>query len=154
PGTPASSTLDPANETDLYRFDAAAGDRVFFDTQARSGAGNARWRLLDPFGNTFFEAAFNSPSSDVGPVTLGTAGTYTLLIEGRVFDSGTGSYTFRVAPVIDAPPVALNAAAPTVVITLQPASDLGASNTDHITADDTPTFDVTVNQAGTVGVDF
>src|SRR5262249_51626187 len=49
PGTPLSGTLDPANETDLYRFQAAAGDRVFFDTQARSGAGSARWRLLDPF---------------------------------------------------------------------------------------------------------
>src|SRR5678816_2738980 len=36
-----------------------------------------------------------------GPFTLGTAGTYTLLIEGRFFDSGTGSYTFNVQPVSD-----------------------------------------------------
>src|SRR5262249_59848073 len=31
PGTPVNGTLDPAAETDLYRFTAAAGDRFFFD---------------------------------------------------------------------------------------------------------------------------
>ena len=30
--------LTPASETDLYRFTAAAGDRFFFDMQARIGA--------------------------------------------------------------------------------------------------------------------
>src|SRR5262249_16333239 len=47
PGTPVSGTLSPANETDLYRFTAAAGDRFFFDVQARSGATGATWRLID-----------------------------------------------------------------------------------------------------------
>src|SRR5262249_56366487 len=38
PGTPVSSDLSPANETDLYRFAANAGDRFFFATQARTRA--------------------------------------------------------------------------------------------------------------------
>ena len=102
PGTPVVGTLTPVSETDQYRFEAAAGDRVFFDVQARSGAGSARWRLLDPFSNGVFEGAFNSASSsDQGPLTLARAGTYTLLVEGRVFDTGTGSYTFNVQPVSD-----------------------------------------------------
>ena len=33
PGTPVSGTLSPANETDLYRFTAAAGDRFSFDVR-------------------------------------------------------------------------------------------------------------------------
>src|SRR5262249_1995922 len=43
PGTPVSGSLDPANETDLYQFTAAAGDRFFFDLQARSNGGSSRW---------------------------------------------------------------------------------------------------------------
>ncbi len=38
PGTPQSGTLDPATETDLFQFTAAAGDQFFFDVQERSGA--------------------------------------------------------------------------------------------------------------------
>ena len=36
PGTPVSGNLNPANETDLYRFTALAGERFYFDTQAPS----------------------------------------------------------------------------------------------------------------------
>src|SRR5947207_8324215 len=37
PGTPVNGTLDPATETDLYRFTAAAGDQFFFDVQTGLG---------------------------------------------------------------------------------------------------------------------
>src|SRR5262249_41301320 len=80
PGTPVSGTLDPANETDLYRFSAAAGDRFFFDVPARSGAPNARWRLVNPAGSIIFDSSFNQ---DVDTLALAQAGTYTLLLEGR-----------------------------------------------------------------------
>src|SRR6185503_1702593 len=100
--TPVSDALSPGNETDAYRFTAAAGTRVFFDVQARSGAGSAQWAVYDPFGNTVFDRDFNSASSDVGPVTLGVAGTYTVLLEGSRFDAGgVGSYTFAVNSVSD-----------------------------------------------------
>jgi hypothetical protein len=153
-GTPVSGALTPASETDAYRFDAAAGDRVFLDVTARSGAPNARWRALDPFGNVMFERDFGGTGSDAGPFTLGAPGTYTVLVEGRVFEGGAGSYTLRVAPVVDAPPIPLNPPAPTVAIALQTGSDLGALATDRLTSDTTPTFDVTVNRPGTIGVDF
>src|SRR5204863_68405 len=43
PGTPVTGTLAPANETDLYRFTAPAGDRFYFDVLARSGTAGATW---------------------------------------------------------------------------------------------------------------
>jgi RHS repeat-associated protein len=99
PGTSVSGTLSPANETDLYRFDAMAGDSFYFDVQARTGASNASWRLIDPLGAEFFHTTFNNiTSSDVDTLTLGQTGTYTLMIEGNILDTGSGSYTFNVRP--------------------------------------------------------
>ena len=95
PGTPVSETLSPLYETDAYRFTAAAGDRFFFDVQDSTDMGNAAWRLLDPYGNELFNPYFN----DVDNVTLDAAGSYTLLIEGYPYDTGTGSYTFNVQPI-------------------------------------------------------
>src|SRR5439155_4256584 len=83
PGTAVSGTLSPANETDVYRFDAAAGDHFHFNMQARTGAGNPLWRLLDPLGAETFNTPFtNVTTSDVDTLTLGQTGTYTLLVEG------------------------------------------------------------------------
>ena len=72
-----SGSLNPANETEPYRFNALAGDRFYFDSQARSGAPNARWRLIDPFGsvvsftNPFGTLVSSSPlSSDIDTLTL------------------------------------------------------------------------------------
>src|SRR5439155_24253879 len=89
PGSAVVGDLAPANETDLYRFDSAAGQSVFFDVHARSGAPNARYRLIDPYGavlvtNVFDSSAGNRLSGrDVSPLALSTAGTYTLLLEGN-----------------------------------------------------------------------
>jgi RHS repeat-associated protein len=102
PGTPVSGTLDPATSTNLYRFDAQAGDQFFFDVQARTGASHATWRLVDPYSNVLFNSGF---ATDVNTLTLPAAGRYTLLIEGAVSDTGTGSYTFNVQPKGNIPPV-------------------------------------------------
>jgi hypothetical protein len=48
--TPANGSLELPNETDLYRFDATAGDSFFFDMAATHNAGNTLWRLITPFG--------------------------------------------------------------------------------------------------------
>ena len=40
-------------------------------------------------------------SSDAGRRTLPVAGTYTLLVEGSIGDTGTESYSFNVAPITD-----------------------------------------------------
>ena len=96
PGTPLSGSFDPANETDLYRFNASAGDRFYFDTLARTNAGNDRWRLVDPFGNVLFFAFFTG--ADVDVITVAQSGMYTLLLEGGNANSSIGSYTINVHP--------------------------------------------------------
>ena len=99
PGTPVSGALDPHNETDLYRFTAAAGDRFFFDTQARTGASFDTWRLVDPFGNILFNTGFGAAGTFVDTLTLAQPGSYTLLLEGRIVDTGVSTYTVNVQPV-------------------------------------------------------
>ncbi len=95
-GAAVSGTLNPANETEAYRFAANAGDRYFFDRTANSG-GDTYWRLLDPFGRTVWGPTY-MPNNDVDVTTLAFDGDYTLLIEGRYHVSGTASYTFNVQP--------------------------------------------------------
>ncbi|TAK52487.1 MAG: LEPR-XLL domain-containing protein, partial [Gammaproteobacteria bacterium] len=101
PGTPEFRTLTPANSTDLFRFDAEAGQRFFFDVTARVG-GDVYWRLLDPFGRVVFGPGnINNVWQDVDVTTLAMTGTYTLLVEGRRSNTGTVSYGFNVWPVSD-----------------------------------------------------
>ncbi|MFO1022809.1 MAG: Ig-like domain-containing protein [Planctomycetales bacterium] len=107
PGTPLTRTLTPENETDIYTFSATAGNRFNFDSQSVTGAPNAYWRLVDPFGNVV--PSTNVPLyNDFGPVTITYSGTYTLLVEGYVNEVGaSASYTFNVAPLSNVviPPV-------------------------------------------------
>ena len=84
PGTPVSATLNPGTATNLYKFDVSAGDRVYFDQQSLS-AGTVYSRLIDPFGHQVW---FNS-SGDVDTQELPFTGTYTLLVEGYIFNSST-----------------------------------------------------------------
>jgi len=102
PGTPVSATLAPGSETDVYRFNATAGDRYYFDSLSKSGSGSVYWRLLDPFGNVVFDASSFSSSSDQGPLTLSQSGAYTLLVEGWYTNTAASlSYSFNVQPVTD-----------------------------------------------------
>ncbi|MFA6444279.1 MAG: LEPR-XLL domain-containing protein, partial [Sterolibacterium sp.] len=98
PGTQVSGTLDPAKETDVYRFGATAGDRFYFDKQALAG-GDVYWRLYDPYGKSVFGPV--SMNSDIDVTTLAFDGSYTLLVEGRTNTSGTASYSFNVQKVTD-----------------------------------------------------
>jgi hypothetical protein len=104
-GTPTSvgGTLDPATSTAMYRFDAAAGDRFFFDYVSATQT-DARWRLLGPYGDVVFERQFNA---DQPEVTLALAGTYTVLVEGRVYNGGTNAFAFNVEYRGNTPPVPL-----------------------------------------------
>ena len=101
PGVPFSGTLNPANETDAYRFDVVGGEKLFFDVTANNNFASARWRLLDPYLNLVFERDFANTGSDVGPLTLTRPGTYTLLMEGRYFETNPSSYTVVMVPVSD-----------------------------------------------------
>jgi len=165
PGTPVSGAIDPMNETDLYRFAAAAGERFYFDVTARTGAGSTRWRLINPFGAVVFERAFSADlvNSDTGPLTLAAAGTYTLLIEPRASETSTGTYTFNVHPLPAVAPTALTIgdahfvnAGPDLVINegatvnLAPAAYTDAGTTILLTTARIDWGDGTPVQAGTV----
>ncbi len=97
PGTVISGQLTPANETDLYRFNATAGDQYYFDCQTLSNT--IYWRLLDSYGQVVFDISYMG--SDVGPITLAQTGIYTLLVEGYIGSTGTTNYSFNVQKVTD-----------------------------------------------------
>src|SRR5207245_7346557 len=81
--------LSPANETDLYSFTAAAGERFYFDfvSLSASTGSSATWRLLDPFGGTVFGPT--TLNADAGLLTLPFSGAYTLLVEGTIGAAST-----------------------------------------------------------------
>ena len=99
PGTPVTSVRDPANETLLYQFDAAAGDRFFFDLVAGTAIDDPFWKLVDPFGNLLFRREFRfTDFADVDVLTLAQPGTYTLLVEGGITDTAANTSTINVQP--------------------------------------------------------
>jgi hypothetical protein len=108
PGTPINGTLIGGISTDLYRFTAAAGQSYYFASQVTSGngGGSDRLRLVDPYGNLLFPS-FQNPTTDAGRITLNNPGTYTLLVEGFIQNSGDLSYTINVPLVVDPAPQSL-----------------------------------------------
>src|SRR5262249_22017933 len=90
--------LSPANETDLYSFNAQAGDRFYFDFLSVTAGSTATWRLLDPFGNTVFGPTALT-NGDVGLTTLPLTGSYTLLVEGKIDAASIASHSFNAQPV-------------------------------------------------------
>src|SRR5258706_15525208 len=54
----SSGPLNPGTKPAALKLNTPAGQKVFFDVQERSGADNARWRLIDPAGNFVFNNAF------------------------------------------------------------------------------------------------
>ncbi|NNU43751.1 LamG domain-containing protein [Ramlibacter sp. B156] len=97
PGTPLSDTLAPGNSTRAYRFDAAAGDRVYFDAQQASN-GDSSWRLISPSGD---QRWITGLTSDVDVTTLDQAGTWTLIVEGRRYQAAsTNAFTVNVVPAV------------------------------------------------------
>ncbi|NNU43754.1 hypothetical protein [Ramlibacter montanisoli] len=98
PGTPLSDTLAPGNSTRAYRFDAAAGDRVYFDAQQASN-GDSSWRLISPSGD---QRWITGLTSDVDVTTLDQAGTWTLVVEGRRYQAAaTNAFRINAQPVAD-----------------------------------------------------
>jgi hypothetical protein len=89
--TPISGTLNPANETDAYRFTVPSGTRVFFNSINNSGMPNAYWRCVDSSGGLVFSQGIG----DIGPRVLTAGGTYILTIDGYHSESTLGNYTFN-----------------------------------------------------------
>ena len=98
PGTVVTNTLSPANKSDFYQFTASAGGLYYFHQIARVGLPNTWWRLIDPYGNQVFSQGFSDVGTAVAPLTLPATGNYTLLLEGYIGDTGSGSYSLTVTP--------------------------------------------------------
>src|SRR6266571_5408174 len=99
PGTVTDATLSPSRETDLYRFNAGAGDRFYFDAQRVTGGADIYWRLVNPYGKLVFDRT--SFANDVDILTLELTGAYVVLIEGRVGATDTTSYRFNAQRIAD-----------------------------------------------------
>ncbi|HEY7599118.1 MAG TPA: CARDB domain-containing protein, partial [Candidatus Limnocylindrales bacterium] len=98
PGTPVSGQLSPGAESDLYRFEVPeGGGRYYFDMLSVSN-GDSSWRLINPYGDQVFMQGLGS---DLDVTTLLTPGTYTLILEGRRYQSAPNNYQFNVQPVSD-----------------------------------------------------
>jgi hypothetical protein len=112
-GTQVSGQLAPGSETIAYRFDAEAGERFFFDSLTVDY--RTSWRLIDPFGRQVFS---KSLTEDADAVVLSETGTYTLLIEGRIYAPETRNFAFNVYANPQSAPIRLYA------IEVTPAPDL------------------------------
>ena len=116
---------------------------------------------------TFGDANEVEVTSQIGPISYEEAtGTATLLLDTPLTDEAyeltvSGSGTVRdvagnplnggsdeVAAFL------VDAEVPTVAVDLYELSDTGVSNADNVTSDPTPTFVITVNEPGTVAVDW
>lgn len=97
PGTVVASQLSPANETDVYRLSATAGERFYFDFKSLTGT-NVTWRLFEPSGRQ----AFGPDSISTEREYTATAdGSYALVIEGAIGNTGTASYSFNAQKIAD-----------------------------------------------------
>jgi hypothetical protein len=97
PGTAFSGELGPGNETELYRFDAVAGERFLFDIEIASDTNGSEYKLVDPFGQTVF---ISNRLNDEDGVNIPRDGTYTLLVEGGIGNAGPDSYTMNIVPIV------------------------------------------------------
>ena len=95
-GQQVTDQLDPANTANLYQFQGTTGENVFFDSHTLN-AQSTTWQVIGPDGTAVFGPSTFGQSS--GPDTLTETGTYTLLVEGNVNQTGVADYNFTVIPV-------------------------------------------------------
>ncbi|MEL7496446.1 MAG: putative Ig domain-containing protein [Planctomycetota bacterium] len=98
PGVSFDGELATPSETDMYRFDANAGDAFYFDVVTSSDDRNTQFKLIDPYGQVVF---ISSRLTDVSSTTLPSSGTYTLLVEGWKSNVDIDTYTMNVVPVTE-----------------------------------------------------
>ena len=97
PGTVVSSTLNPAIGTVFYKFNANAGDSFYFDGLQASGFDYPPYcRIYAPAENGVMGQPVNG---DQDTFTLLQSGTYTLTVEGRIYETKTsGTFAFNLVP--------------------------------------------------------
>jgi hypothetical protein len=96
-GADFTNNLFPASATQLFRFDAVAGQRIFLDRVA--GSDDAHVRLYDPAGRMLFNRVAVASMRNLDVLTLASTGTYVLAVEGT-FGGGHGA---PMTLVVDSP---------------------------------------------------
>jgi large repetitive protein len=98
PGAPIVDTLNPAMGTVLYKFTGNAGDKYYYDGQQATGFIYPPFaRVYSPYGDI---VAFASLNTFANTFTLPVSGTYTVTVEGRIYETqSTGNYGFNLIPV-------------------------------------------------------
>ncbi len=92
PGSGAGNIETPG-VLDIYTFDAAAGQQVFFDVLDTKVA--VSWELRDPTSKLIFNECLGC--GDPGVFTLSQAGTYTITV-GKATSYAVGTYQFKLEP--------------------------------------------------------
>ena len=91
PGLVLSNSIAPARGTALYRFNATAGDRFYFDGRPSIGFGMAPYfKLYGPYGIVLPP---QSTASDAEVFSVPHTGTYVISVEGR-YSSRRGAKIF------------------------------------------------------------
>ena len=111
-GTSTSGTINPANETDAYRFTGAAGDQISITKETGNGAGSVFLRILDPSGRLLAAPSYFGGTTSF---TLPMAGSYTVLLESYVTETVNHAYSFTVARTGNTPPADLSQGTPLVL---------------------------------------
>ena len=137
-GTPVSATLTPGDATAIYSFAATKGQLLSLVTTT---TGSQSVRLLDPYGQLVFGP--NNPGQRL--VTAAATGTYTILLEGRIYDAAaTETYTVGIAAVPQ-PTVALtglDSAKGSYSVPGQVGTALAFTGLEHIAIADQPAVDL------------
>ena len=87
--TTVTGNLDPGLETDLYKFEGTAGEKLFFEQLSTPAGG--RWVLYGVGDQSLSDRSLGSNFE----ATLLADGTYVLALQGNI-TSGTISYSFQV----------------------------------------------------------
>jgi hypothetical protein len=87
--------IDGLSGTDEYRFEAQAGQQVYFAARGEEGA--VIWSLIAPDGTVLFDRWRLWQGNDPGIVALPQTGTYTLRVTGE--SNRVGTYRFALSAV-------------------------------------------------------
>jgi hypothetical protein len=98
--------LARGDQTDVYQFDAVAGQRYLLGGPGDQAVeGSVYWRLLDPTGQQIWTS--DATPSDIA--TFAMTGTYTVLVEGRAGRTDpTGYHLYVFTPQDRQIPLALD----------------------------------------------
>jgi hypothetical protein len=92
---PGIGEIDGLNSADEYRFEAQAGQQVYFAARGEEGA--VIWSLIAPDGAVLFDRWRLWQGNDPGIVILPQTGTYTLRVSGE--SNRIGTYRFALSDV-------------------------------------------------------